>query len=257
MNPFIEQEWYNKNVIPVEANSAEWLALRRKSIGASEIATVMGFNPFETKLQLWRRKTGQIPDTAMSFRMQAGHYFEDAIARMALDHYDGFTSMYHDIGIRQHPTMPFLTCSLDRWGMSVPSLQPNEVSTSVEWIPEQSLYILDCKNVGVSTYKKIKDATKPPINYWLQIQQQLLVTSFNINPALGYLVYWAGGQMLKMFEIKPCYRTHEIIEDLGSQFQRCVNEMLDPYQNMLDYHNLDVTLMQSLNETSCVAMVVE
>lgn len=242
-----EQEaWFKQDVTIVEANSEEWLKLRKNSIGASEIATVIDMNPFETKHQLWLRKTGQLPDNEMSFRMKAGHYFEDAIARIANDHYEDFVSMYTDIGIRRHRVMPFLTCSLDRWGVQA---MPDETSTAT--------YVLDCKNVGVSSYRKIKDATYPPMHYWLQVQQQMLVTKHNICPSAGYLLYWAGGQMLKMFEIQPSTKAWDLIEDLGQQFYRCVQEKTDPYKHMFGYDNLEEMLNDERFSTSRVVLHLE
>lgn len=259
MIPNYEQEdWFKQDVTIVEANSAEWLELRKNSIGASEIGTVLDLNPFETRHQLWLRKTGQMPDTQMNFRMKAGHYFEDAIARMADDHYDAFLSMYSDIGIRRHRTMPFLTCSLDRWGMQsdVEIVSKGPITDELPWY-RPTFYVLDCKNVGVSSYRKIKDADRPPVHYWLQVQQQMLVTSHNIRPTSGYLLYWAGGQMLKMYEIKPSKTAWEIIEDLGQQFYECMKKMTDPYKNMFGYDNLQELLNDELFTTSKVVLRLE
>ncbi len=60
---------------------AEWLELRQKGIGSSEVATIVGLNPFETPYELWRRKRGLDAPKDESFAMRAGHYLEDAVAR--------------------------------------------------------------------------------------------------------------------------------------------------------------------------------
>lgn len=59
----------------------EWLHYREGGIGSSEIATIVGLNPWETPYQLWRRKTGQDPAKQETFAMKAGHYLEDAVAQ--------------------------------------------------------------------------------------------------------------------------------------------------------------------------------
>lgn len=59
----------------------EWLEARKEGIGASEVATIVGLNPWETPYQLWRRKTGLDPSKAMTTAMQTGHILEDGVAQ--------------------------------------------------------------------------------------------------------------------------------------------------------------------------------
>jgi putative phage-type endonuclease len=63
----------------------EWLELRKTGIGSSEVATIIGVNPYETPYQLWRRKTGQDAPIEENFFMKAGHYLEDAVAQFYSD----------------------------------------------------------------------------------------------------------------------------------------------------------------------------
>lgn len=64
---------------------AEWLEHRKGGIGSSEVASVLGLNPYETPYQLWRRKTGQEPPKEETFAMKAGHYLEEAVVRFWSD----------------------------------------------------------------------------------------------------------------------------------------------------------------------------
>lgn len=59
----------------------EWLDVRKNGIGSSEVATIVGLNPFETPYELWRRKRGLDAPQEESFAMKAGHYLEDAVAQ--------------------------------------------------------------------------------------------------------------------------------------------------------------------------------
>lgn len=59
----------------------EWLHQREKGIGSSEVATILGLNPWETPYQLWRRKRGLDTPKEDTFVMKAGHYLEDAVSR--------------------------------------------------------------------------------------------------------------------------------------------------------------------------------
>lgn len=38
----------------------EWLEHRKSGIGSSEVATILGLNPWETPYQLWRRRGYQL-----------------------------------------------------------------------------------------------------------------------------------------------------------------------------------------------------
>jgi len=62
-------------------NRAEWLDVRQQGIGSSEVATIVGLNPFETPYELWRRKRGLDAPQEENFAMRAGHYLEDAVAQ--------------------------------------------------------------------------------------------------------------------------------------------------------------------------------
>lgn len=64
----------------------EWLKSREAGIGSSEVATILGMNPYETPYQLWLRKTGRVQgEERENFLMKAGHYLEDAISRFCAD----------------------------------------------------------------------------------------------------------------------------------------------------------------------------
>lgn len=58
----------------------EWLKYRESGIGSSEVATIVGLNPWETPYQLWRRKKGLDAPKEETFAMKAGHYLEDAVS---------------------------------------------------------------------------------------------------------------------------------------------------------------------------------
>lgn len=58
----------------------EWLKYRESGIGSSEVATILGLNPWETPYQLWRRKKGLDTAKEETFAMRAGHYLEDAVS---------------------------------------------------------------------------------------------------------------------------------------------------------------------------------
>lgn len=60
----------------------EWLEIRKSGIGSSEVATIVGLNPWETPYQLWRRKKGLDEPKQENAAMRNGHHLEDAVSRM-------------------------------------------------------------------------------------------------------------------------------------------------------------------------------
>lgn len=66
-------------------NRDKWLELRGSGIGSSEVSTILGYNPFETPYQLWRRKMGIDPPVEENYAMKRGHFLEDAVARFYAD----------------------------------------------------------------------------------------------------------------------------------------------------------------------------
>lgn len=64
-----------------EYGGAAWLKARKKYIGASEVATIVGQNPYEQPWKLFAKKTGTYHDQFIhNNRTVAGHMLEEAIA---------------------------------------------------------------------------------------------------------------------------------------------------------------------------------
>lgn len=153
------------------SNREEWLQGRSNGIGASEVGTVLGLNPFETPYQLWRRKKGIDPPKAETFAMKAGHYLEDAVARFYADESqcqiikattDDFTIL--------DPDRPYLRVSPDRlyWRYGV---KHNERSKSV----------LECKTTQMQV-----DADNLPKHWFCQLQMNMGVGEYE-DGALAWL----------------------------------------------------------------------
>lgn len=149
----------------------EWLKLRESGIGSSEVATIVGLNPWETPYQLWRRKLGIDPPKAETFAMKAGHYLEDAVAQFWHDEtgQDIIKSSAGDWLICDNDK-PFLQVSPDRtyWLADLPHNAANKG-------------ILECK-----TTQKAIDADDLPKHWFCQVQYQLGVAGLQ-NGSLAWL----------------------------------------------------------------------
>lgn len=75
----------NNTTIIRPQSREEWLDVRKSGIGSSEVATIVGLNPWETPYQLWRRKKGLDEPKAENAAMRNGHHLEDAVSRMWVD----------------------------------------------------------------------------------------------------------------------------------------------------------------------------
>ncbi len=98
----------------VEAAREQWLEDRRHSIGASEVPTIMGCNPWDTPLQLYLRKRGEIPDKEETEAMKMGHKLEPVIAELYEEETSRKTGDLGAFTIQRNPEMPHAHCTLDR-----------------------------------------------------------------------------------------------------------------------------------------------
>lgn len=60
--------------------TTKWVEERANYIGGSDVATILGENPYSTPLQLWLRKRGAIPPIEETPILRFGHFFEQILA---------------------------------------------------------------------------------------------------------------------------------------------------------------------------------
>jgi len=163
------------NTIIKPKTREEWLHYRKSGIGSSEVATIVGLNPWETPYQLWRRKRGIDPPQPENFAMKAGHYLEDAVAMFWHDEtgQDIIKSSAGDWLIRNNER-PFLQVSPDRtyW---LAGMAHNNTNKG----------ILECK-----TTQKSVDADDLPKHWFCQLQYQLGVAELQC----GSLAWLCSGR---------------------------------------------------------------
>lgn len=140
---------------------AEWLEHRKHGIGSSEVATILGLNPWETPYQLWRRKKGLDAPQEETFAMKAGHYLEDAVSQFWADA-TGREVIKSSAGdwLIVNNEREFLRASPDRtyWIPGLPKSNENKG-------------ILECKTTQMSI-----DADDLPKHWFCQVQYLLGVS---------------------------------------------------------------------------------
>ena len=150
------------NTIIRPATREEWLEIRKNGIGSSEVATIVGLNPWETPYQLWRRKVGLDAPKEENFAMRAGHYLEDAVSRFWMDE-TGRQIIKRSAGdwIIRDNDRPYLQVSPDR----------------TYWLGESRANtdkgILECKTTQMTV-----DPDDIPKHWFAQVQYQLGVAGY-------------------------------------------------------------------------------
>lgn len=150
---------------------------RRKFIGGSDIAAVMGVSRWTTPLQLWSEKTGKVdaPDLSDNEAVEMGIELEETVARM-------FTKRTGKKVRRApknytHPDFDYLRCQVDR-------------------LVEGTDELLECKTAGAWKAKEW-EGEEIPTEYILQVNYQLGITGRRI----GHIAVLIGGQKFLYKEI--------------------------------------------------------
>jgi putative phage-type endonuclease len=98
-------------VLPADAPREQWLAERRKGIGGSDIATLLGVNDYESEYELWLDKTGRLDGEARSEAMRRGVWLEPHLA----DHFAHTTGIgVRRCGLIRHRQLEQLLATPDR-----------------------------------------------------------------------------------------------------------------------------------------------
>lgn len=150
----------------MEQNSEDWLKFRGNSIGASEIAIIMGESPYKKRALLLKEKAFPFPKDEeknskddKAFIFSKGHSYEPKIRN--------FVEFDLDIDLSLTPTVLFQS----------PHYK-TPIHASLDGITQVGpLVILEAKYVGVDKFAEYKILRQAPRHYYLQMQQQLLITN--------------------------------------------------------------------------------
>jgi putative phage-type endonuclease len=160
----------------------EWLDRRKQSIGASEVAALLGLSPYESPYSLWAKKVGIDPPSDDEPEwVRWGHLIEPIICdeyaretgRKVIDH-----GRY---AVRYSETCPHLSATLDR---------------EVAAFDDRGPGVMDAKNAGF--YKGADWDEAPPLLYQVQVQAQLEVTGYQ----WGSLAVLIGGNTFRWCDIE-------------------------------------------------------
>lgn len=155
----------------------QWLEERKTGIGGSDAPTIMGVNPWASKMDLWLDKTGQYSEDLDSEPAYWGTLLEDVVAR---EYAERTGKKLHRVNqILRHPEYDWMLANIDR--RVVGEKAGAEIKTT-------------------NAFNKWPwhEGQVPPY-YYAQVQHYLAVTGYE----LWYVAVLVGGQKLYSFEVYP------------------------------------------------------
>ena len=176
-------------------DSPEWHEARTHSLGASEVAAVLGLSPWQTPLSVYRVKMG-VPNEINENLAYFGHALEDPIAQWIRD---------------KHPEVGVVS----DWGMSVRSLEhPWLTATPDRIVLGHVEQIIPIELKTSSAYSADKWAEGIPDYYAVQVQTQLLV----LGAPYGWLAVLHGGNTPDLFRVEADPVVQEQIVRITGEF---------------------------------------
>lgn len=179
----------------------EWLEERKKGIGGSDAATILGLNPYKTNMQLWEEKTGrrQAEDISEKEYVKYGTNAEDLLRELFKLDYPKYEVKHDENTIIKHPKYPFLFASLDG------TLIDKETG---------EMGILEIKTTNIlQSMQKEKWKEKIPDNYYCQVLHYLNVTGYSFVILKAQLKYEYDGE-IKLDTRHYKILREEVIEDI-------------------------------------------
>lgn len=152
-----------------------WLAERRRGVGASEVAAILGVDPRRGPLAVYAEKVGASEGEEEARWMRRGRRLESVIA----DEYAEETGrMVRDLGaytLARHGTLPFFFATQDREVVAPDQAGPGPLEAKAVWAGKVDLW-----------------DQEPPVEFQVQLQAQMACT----GAEWGSMVALIGGLRL-------------------------------------------------------------
>lgn len=181
-----------------EQSRSEWLAARRKGIGGSDAAAVLGLSPWKTPLQVYLEKRDESGETPDNESMLWGRVLEPVIRQQYAER-TGRTVRVPD-GIITHGQYDWMLANLD--GVTD-----------------------DRRVVEIKTARSGQDWGEPgtdeiPGHYLLQVQHYMAVTGFLVADVAVLI----GGSDFRLYEVEADGELQEMLIDGEREFWQRVIE---------------------------------
>lgn len=198
-------------LIPLKQRTPEWHAWRKGKISASMIATIMGFNPKKTPLQLYEQLIKE-EEEPVNPAMQRGINYEGE-ARKAFEKY--LDKAYPEACI-EHVDNPYFIASLDGYNSS------------------QNAPTLEIKVMGKADHQQAKLGVVPSL-YYPQVQWQI----YCADAEKGWFAsYYPEESDLEAFKVARDDKFIEKAREAAEWFKNCLIEMIPPEPTERDLFDL-------------------
>lgn len=150
-------------VLPADADRDTWLAARRKGIGSSDVAAILGVADHRTAVHVWRDKRGELVDDAGEAALW-GSLLEEPIAR---EWARRNRSVVARVGLVAHHETPWMLATLDRRVAECPLDRSVRTACALE---------VKCRNAYTAPSRWRGDV---PDDVLAQVTWQLVVTGYD------------------------------------------------------------------------------
>lgn len=209
----------------VAGNRDAFVDIRRNYIGASDVPTILGLNPWRTPMDLWMEKTGRREGMEDNDRLWYGRANEPLVARLFERRFGALCTAPNVI--YQSAEVPWLTATPD-FTYSIHT--PDPAVQFDDW------GLLECKTPGLHERDKW-DESKCPDYVQAQLLTQMFVTGIHRGRA-GCII--AGDVDKAHF---PEFTFNSMIWDMFmgplSRFRECVEKDSPPAVKDGDFDNLN------------------
>lgn len=161
----------------------EWLECRKKGIGGSDAACVLGTNKYKSNVQLWKEKTGILHPKDISDK-PAVVYGKNAESHLrelfALD-FPNYEIEYHEYRMYGNDKYPFIYATLDG--------ELTDKSTS-------SKGILEIKTTTINNSLQWGEWDGGiPQNYYIQVLHQMIATGYDFVILKAHIRHFKNGDL--------------------------------------------------------------
>ncbi len=181
-----------------EPDTPQWLEMRKKGIGASEAAAVVGLSPWATPLEIFLRKTGQLAEKEQTDAMRMGHLLEPVIWTR-FGELTGIPVVTRPVGLIPHKQHDFILATPDAF------VQPEN----------EDLQVGESKSTSWRRAAEMGENPEDvPMDWLVQVQQQLAVTELEV----ARMAVLLDGRTLLNFRIERNQNLIDALIDAETEF---------------------------------------
>lgn len=144
-----------------ETSRTEWLRERRKGVGGSDVAPILGLSPWRTAYQVWEDKTGRSEEQTETPALYWGRLLEDPIRQAYADR-TGFTVTKPD-SMFTSAEYPFMIANLDGIASDGRLVEFKTTSRADGWGEEGTDEIPDYYQTQVQHYMAVMGADRADV----------------------------------------------------------------------------------------------